>query len=106
MDPGAFVRDLRVRQGLTQAQLAVRAGTTQAAISALETGAVSPTVARLEQVLLCLGVRLRLDVEPLERWTDDAQLAEYASMTPSERVRHGTASSGSVAGIVGAARRG
>lgn len=106
VDTGSFVRDLRRKRGLTQEQLALRAGTTQAAISQLETGAVSPTVDRLEQVLLCLGVRLRLVGEPMDTWTDPTHLDEYAAMTPAERVRHGVASSRSLSGLVGKASRG
>lgn len=104
VDAGTFVKDLRRKRGLTQSELAVRAGTTQAAISQLENGALSPTIDRLEQVLLCLGLRLRLEAEPLEPWTDPDHLDEYAAMSPSERVRHGTASSRGLAGLIGRAR--
>lgn len=105
MDTGSFVRDLRRRRGLTQEQLALRAGTTQAAVSQLETGAVSPTVDRLEQVLLCLGVRLRFVGEPMDLWTEPAHLDEYAAMTPAERVRHGATSSRPLSALVGRASR-
>lgn len=105
MDVGSLVRDLRQQRGLTQSELALRAGTTQAAISQLENGALSPTVNRLEQILLCLGLRLQLDAEPLEPWTDEAHLDEYEAMSPAERVRHGTESSRGLAGLIGRAIR-
>lgn len=45
---------LRVRAGLSQANLASRAGVTQAAISQLERGARNPTVSTLSRVLKAL----------------------------------------------------
>lgn len=101
---GDMVKSLRCEQGLTQRVLAVRAGTTQAAISLLENDAMSPTMDRLEQVLQCLGMQLHLAVVPLDPWTDQAALEQYADMTPSERVIHGTASSQGLAALVGQAR--
>lgn len=105
MDTGALIRRLREERGLTQDVLALRAGTTQAAISKLESGAQSPTVDRLEQVLLCMGLRLRLEADPIDPWTDDSHLDEYAALDPAARVRHGLASSRGLTGLIGGARR-
>lgn len=58
LNVGAIVRLARRRAGLTQRELAERAGTAQAAISRLEQNAVSPTVETLEHVLRCAGAEL------------------------------------------------
>lgn len=103
-DAGRLVRDLRRRSGLNQAQLAIRAGTTTSAISRLERGHVSPTVATLEMLLLCLGYRLDLQAQPVELAIDPTQLQAVSAMTPTERLDHAIASQRSLAGLVGAAR--
>lgn len=54
-DPGTFIRDRRHAHGLTQAQLALRSGTTQAALSRLERGELSPTFDSLVRLLGALG---------------------------------------------------
>jgi predicted nucleotidyltransferase len=50
--------------GLTQAELARRAGTSQSAIARYESGAASPSVRALERLLHCAGYRLSIVVEP------------------------------------------
>ncbi|RMH52567.1 MAG: helix-turn-helix domain-containing protein [Zetaproteobacteria bacterium] len=50
------IRDLRLRQGLSQRALAERAGISAAALSQLEAGRVSPSVATLEKLADGLGV--------------------------------------------------
>lgn len=106
MLPGELVRSVRERRGLTQQELALRAGTTQTAISRLERGDQSPTVAHLEQLLLCLGAKLMLDVEDLVPWTDPADVAAFAKLSPSQRVHQGATASHDLARLAGAARRG
>jgi len=63
MDVGATLRAARERAGLTQGQLAARAGTSQATISAYESGTKEPYVATFNRLLSALGARLT--VEPL-----------------------------------------
>ena len=69
--PGQLVRRVRADCGLTQAQLARRAGTTQSAISRLERDAYSPTVESLQAIMVVLGSRLSLDdlvpAHPIDR---------------------------------------
>jgi transcriptional regulator with XRE-family HTH domain len=83
-----LVREARRRAGLSQRELAGRAGTTQSAIARLETGRSTPsfdTVLRL--VRLC---GLDLDVMLVER--DDAdwsQAVPLLRLTPAERVVDG-----------------
>ena len=58
MDPGASLRSARRRAGLTQAELAARAGTSQATISAYEHGRKAPSIETLGRLLAAVGARL------------------------------------------------
>lgn len=83
-----LVREARKRAGLTQRELAERAGTTQSAIARIETGHSTPsfdTVLRL--VRLC---GLDLDVMLVERDESDwVQMSRLLDLSPDERVRLG-----------------
>jgi len=52
------VRELRRRQGLTQEQLAIRAGWHATEISSIESGRRNPTLNGLERISKALDVRL------------------------------------------------
>ena len=52
----------RIAAGLTQAEVAARAGTTQSAIARLEGGQVSPTVDTLRKYAKAVGKRLRVQM--------------------------------------------
>lgn len=84
--PG-ILRAVRQAAGLSQRSLAVRAGTSQDAISRIERGVEAPTLERFEQLLLAIGQRLVLDVEPLESPVDPDELAAAAQLSPAERLR-------------------
>ena len=60
-----MLREASRRQGVSQRELAVRARTSQDAISRIERGVESPTLDRLAHLLTLLGERLVLDSEPL-----------------------------------------
>lgn len=66
MDAGALLCERRRAHGLSQHQLAIRAGTRQATISRIENGHEIPTVYRLDQLLMALGERLELRAVPLD----------------------------------------
>ena len=78
---GGWVRELRGRHGLTQSQLAYRAGTSQQAVSRIEAGEVSPSVALLERFAASCGEQVTLDSRPREVPFEDAQLAEQARLS-------------------------
>lgn len=56
--PGALLRDARRRSGLTQAELALRAGVTQSVISAYESGARQPSLPTLTRLVAATGLEL------------------------------------------------
>lgn len=58
--PAALVRRARVGAGLSQAQLADRAGTSQPALARYESGATLPTLPTLERLLSACGRQLQL----------------------------------------------
>jgi uncharacterized protein len=60
-----LLRETRTRRGVSQRELALRARTSQAAISRIERGVESPTLERLTHLLMLLGERLVLHTEPL-----------------------------------------
>ncbi len=60
LGPGSLIRTARRRHGLTQAQLARRAGTTASAIARLESDRQSPSVATLDRLLAAMGEELEL----------------------------------------------
>jgi transcriptional regulator with XRE-family HTH domain len=77
-----LLREARARQGITQRRLALRAGTSQDAISRIERGVESPTIERLSNLLFVLGERLELNAVPFV----EAQ-GEVAKLTARERLR-------------------
>lgn len=81
------LRDARRRHGVTQAQLAARARTSQAAISRIERSLVSPTVETAARLLDLLGEDLRLSAEPIEYGHDRTLLRENLLLKPEERIR-------------------
>ena len=66
MTAGQLVREARERHGLTQKQLAIRARTSQAAISRIERGLVSPTVETLEKLLAMVNEELVLEAREFD----------------------------------------
>ncbi len=61
---GSAVRAARRRAGMSQVELAKRAGTSQPSIARLERGLVSPTVISLDRIARALGTELVIDFEP------------------------------------------
>lgn len=61
MDAHTLMRTARNRANLSQRELAARAGTSQAAISAYEGGHKDPSIATLSRILAAAGWRLALE---------------------------------------------
>ena len=61
---GQAVRERRLALGLSQTELATRAGMTQPALSRLEAGGVVPTIPLLERISMALDAELIVDIAP------------------------------------------
>lgn len=87
--PAEVLREARRRHGVSQAQLAIRAGTRQSAISRIESGRVSPTFETMQNLLDLLGENLTVGSE----WPDtgiDLTLNEgNLRLSPADRVDKG-----------------
>jgi DNA-binding XRE family transcriptional regulator len=97
-----LLRTARRRADLTQAQLAERAGLTQAEVARLERAGSNPTAATLERLLRAAGHRLelrRLDA------VDETQLRARLGLTPAERLAAFEASQGNLTRLARGARR-
>ena len=87
MISGDLLREARLRAGLTQAELARRAGTSQSAIARWESGAVQPSLERLRELIRACG----LELAPYLFEYDDSYdpfIWRSLEMTPIERVEH------------------
>jgi transcriptional regulator with XRE-family HTH domain len=86
MTAAELIRSVRQRRGLTQAELAVRAGTTQTAISRLERGDRSPTTDTLRRLLLVMGEELEMRARRLSGEHDPAHLRAERALSPAARL--------------------
>ena len=85
---GKMLRETRLRNGFDQRTLARRAGTTQAQISRIERGEISPGIDTLARLLAAMGERLELQTAPAPRGnarTEDLR-RDFEELTPGERV--------------------
>jgi transcriptional regulator with XRE-family HTH domain len=89
--PGELLREARERHGVSQKRLAIRASTTQSAISRIERDRVSPSVETLRELLYLLGEDLTMVAEQRDSGIDGALNAERLMLSPSERVEYGLA---------------
>lgn len=81
-----LIRLARAKTGLTQGELAKRAGVSQQAISAYETGRKDPTLSSLQRMIRASGLELTFRLEPLDG--HDEALEEYiAALSPDLRTR-------------------
>lgn len=101
---GQLLRAARSRHGLTQAQLAARARTSQAAISRIERGLVSPSVATVAVLLDLMGEELVLDARPIDYGHDRTLLQASLERSVAERLEHGAQFANFVTRNLGAAR--
>lgn len=89
MTPGRLIREARIRHGISQERLAIRAGTTQSAISRIEKERVSPTVQTLTALLHLLGEDLVLGVERRDTGVDVTLNEGNLRFAPAQRVERG-----------------
>jgi transcriptional regulator with XRE-family HTH domain len=87
MDISRLVREARRDAGITQAELAHRAGTAQSAVAAYETGARMPSLATLQRLVDACECDLQLSVRPRVR--RGAESLEEIALTMTEDLSEG-----------------
>ena len=91
MSPGQLLKDARDRHGVSQRGLAVRAGTTQSAISRIERDRVSPSIETLRELLLLLGEDLEIASRARDWGIDRTLVDERLALSPAQRIDYGLA---------------
>src|ERR1700691_1723809 len=86
-DPAALLRDSRRRAGLTQRQLALRLGVTQAAVAKLERPGANPTFETLAGALWATGHRLQLEAPARQGGVDESLIRRQLELSSGERAR-------------------
>lgn len=99
MSPGQLLKDARNRHGISQHQLAVRAGTTQSAISRIERDRVSPSIGTLSELLYLLGEDLTLASDARDSGIDRTLNESALRRSPSQRLDYGVAFANQVIGM-------
>jgi transcriptional regulator with XRE-family HTH domain len=89
MTPGELLKQARRRHGVSQGRLAVRAGTTQSAISRIERDRISPSIETLRELLYLLGEDLSLTSEVRDFGIDHTLNQSNLAFTSEQRVRRG-----------------
>lgn len=99
------LRAARHAAGLTQAEVARRAGTTQSAVARAEQPGANPRLETLQRMAQAVGHEV-----VLQPWTvaqvDGSQLRERLRLSPRERLKNFSASQRSLDHLRAAARRG
>lgn len=83
---GRELREARRRAGLTQRQLAERAGVPQPTVARIERGTVSPLVGTLQRLLLETGQELSVE-HRLGEGVDRSLIKDRLRLTPVQRVQ-------------------
>jgi transcriptional regulator with XRE-family HTH domain len=105
MEAGRLVARLRERHGLSQRALAIRARTSQAWISRVERGEVSPSIDSLARLLRVMGEELVLDSQRMPHDDhDEGHRAKVARLSVAERLERGLGTASFVAELHGRAR--
>ena len=87
-EPAALLREARSQAGLTQRELARRAGTAQSVVARIEGGATSPSWETLARLLEAAGFALDVALRPLtpelSHMLDD--VPRILRLTPEQRL--------------------
>src|SRR5919106_4888953 len=88
-EPGRLLAQARSRAGLTQRELAQRAGTSQSVVARIERGQTDPGAATLGRLLAQAGFELRVVLRPHRAQASHmlADVARILRLTPEERLR-------------------
>jgi len=86
VNAGLLIREARLRAGLSQAELAERAGRERSHIARWERGEVEPAFATLQEILRACGYQLSTRLEKYVPIDDELRRKLVAS-APSERLQ-------------------
>ena len=87
---GDSVRQARQAAGISQRELAVRARTSQGAISRIENGLEDPSFERFAQIMRVLGYSPTVELRPLaDPDAEPRRLLEQSRLTPQQRFEDG-----------------
>jgi transcriptional regulator with XRE-family HTH domain len=87
---GRIVRQARKDAAIGQRELALRAGTSQSAISRIENELEEPSFDRFAQIMLAFGYAPRIELGPVAvHDAEPARLLEQARKSPQERFEEG-----------------
>jgi len=86
MDVGALIRTTRETAGISQRELAQRAGTSQAAVAKIEAGKTSPTVRTVDRLMGEMNRRVELTGEWIDSGVDRTQIAGALLVSPEVRL--------------------
>ncbi|MBS1861334.1 MAG: helix-turn-helix domain-containing protein [Actinobacteria bacterium] len=104
MTSAELIRDARRRHGLSQRRLALRAGASQAWLSRIEQGKVSPSVESLDRLLSVMGESLNLQAErPIADEEDREWRRIHRARPIAERLERAFDAAGFAAELRGAA---
>lgn len=91
---GRFLAEARRRHGLSQEELAERAGMPQTNVSRIERDKVSPSLSTLERLLAAMGETLQISAVPLSQpprgggnVTIRELRADFDELTPDQRLQ-------------------
>lgn len=100
-----LLRRARLEAGLTQAQLAQRAGTTQSVVARIEAPGANPRVESLEALLGAMHRGIELSDAPRLPPVDEGQIRDRLTLTPAQRLASFEASHRNLNDLVRRARR-
>jgi hypothetical protein len=87
MVSGSLIKEARLRAGLSQAQLGLRAGVPRQQIGRWERGRVVPSFETVRKLIRACGLELTFGIANADDGGHDrALIARRLAMTPSERV--------------------
>ena len=66
LDSSQIIEEVRRLAGLTQSELALRAGTSQAAVARYENGISNPSTATLQRLTRAAGYEVRVQIVPVK----------------------------------------
>lgn len=102
---GSIIRQARLAQGLSQAELARRMGITQPSVARIEAAGDNVTLATLKRAAAAMERALFLRVTaPPDSGVDESQLMELIRLTPTQRLRTFEASHRNLERLKGKAR--